>query len=109
MAQLGGLRSPDDRIRQIVKQSLQIASDTKRKATAESRLKVAEDALNDLLMETVEDAQQPPAIKSLRTRWTPGFRARVKDAPAKTKSLYCLPPMPLGKVAAWTRAPHTDK
>lgn len=59
-------RSPDDRIRQIVKQSLQIASDTKRKATAESRLKVAEDALNGLLMETAEDRRNRQAIKSLR-------------------------------------------
>ena len=109
MAQLGGLRSPDDRIRQIVKQSLQIASDTKRKATAESRLKVAEDALNDLLMETVEDRRSREAIKSLRDTLDSRFPRAGKDAPAKTKSLYCLPPMPLGKVAAWTRAPHTDK
>ncbi len=78
----GSRMTPDDRSRQVIKESIQIATDTKRRATAESRLKVAEDALNGLLMETAEDRRSRQAIKSLRddlsSRFLPSSKMRSR-------------------------------
>ncbi len=63
------LIDPDVRTREVISESLDIAMRTKRRATAESRLQVAEDVLDDLAergVETLDDRVDRHTLNRLR-------------------------------------------
>lgn len=80
------LPDPDVRTRKVISESLDIAMQTKRRATAESRLQVAEDALDDLARrgkEIADDRINRHTLSRLREGLDRRFPAKANKKPRK--------------------------